>query len=367
MMISRKVQIISRAVGRLSFSTRLKTHHLATGASGQHCRKPLALLYPFSNHPAPMQLFHFAHSSEEKKQDSATKSPVTQSLADVGEVSTIMPPQVTLAKAANAGLLRGQRSSAIILVSSIMGGALLSFGGSMFCLVSGGTMSLIPSLPGLHSLLGAAVFPIGLSLVIFTGSELLTSNMFYHTLPFLTHAHRDVNLKTLGKVLGLSAIGNFIGSVAIAAYASNYIFLADPYTTWATAIAVKKTSLSAGTAFMKGIGANWLVNVAVYMALSSRSAGGKMVSLWLPITTFVALGLEHCVANAFLIPLGMFSGADVSIYDMFSNLIPVAGGNFVGAVLFVSVGGWFTDWYPARARPEITKMWTRRHIFGRKK
>ena len=32
---------------------------------------------------------------------------------------------------------------------------------------------------------------------------------------------------------------------------------------------------------------------------------GKMAALWIPITAFVALGLEHCVANMFLVPLGM--------------------------------------------------------------
>jgi formate/nitrite transporter FocA (FNT family) len=31
------------------------------------------------------------------------------------------------------------------------------------------------------------VFPFGLSMIIFTGTDLLTSNMLYTTLPFLSH------------------------------------------------------------------------------------------------------------------------------------------------------------------------------------
>jgi len=108
--------------------------------------------------------------------------------------------------------------------------------------------------------------------------------------------------------------------------------------------------------FVKGIGANWLVNVAIYMQLTSRSAGGKIAALWLPITTFVALGLEHAVANMFLIPFGMLVGATelhgVGVYDLLAgNMLPCVLGNFVGATVFMSFLPWYTDWYPnVRAR-----------------
>jgi len=53
--------------------------------------------------------------------------------------------------------------------------------------------------------------------------------------------------------------------------------------------------------------------------------------------TFVALGLEHSIANMFLLPLGMLVGADVSIIDIASNVGLVAVGNALGAIIFVGM------------------------------
>ena len=75
---------------------------------------------------------------------------------------------------------------------------------------------------------------------------------------------------------------------------------------------------------------------------------GKMTAVWFPISAFVALGLDHSVANMCLIPLGMLRGAEVSVTQLFTqNLIPVTLGNIVGGALCVmgpygtSFGSWF--------------------------
>ena len=115
-----------------------------------------------------------------------------------------------------------------------------------------------------------------------------------------------------------------------------------PVGAWASAIAVRKTSAPFLATFLKGIGANWLVNLAVFNAATANSAGGKMAVLWMPIATFVALGLEHSVANMFLIPLGMGCGADVTVSDfLFGNLVPCIAGNIVGASVCVGAGNWY--------------------------
>jgi len=60
-----------------------------------------------------------------------------------------------------------------------------------------------------------------------------------------------------------------------------------------------------------------------------------MVGIWFPISTFVAIGFEHSVANMFLLPLGLFAAAPISLRDvLLKNLIPVTLGNvFAGAVI----------------------------------
>jgi len=75
---------------------------------------------------------------------------------------------------------------------------------------------------------------------------------------------------------------------------------------------------------------------------------GKMTAVWFPISSFVALGLDHSIANMFIIPLGMLRGAEITIADFLQkNLLPVTLGNIVGGLICVmgpfgtSFGNWF--------------------------
>jgi formate/nitrite transporter len=104
-------------------------------------------------------------------------------------------------------------------------------------------------------------------------------------------------------------------------------------------IATAKVSATWMATFAKGVLCNWLVCTAVWMATSTPDIGSKAAAVIFPIYGFVALGLEHSVANMFLIPFGMMQGASISVGDMFfKNLIPCTLGNFVGGSLFVA---WF--------------------------
>lgn len=74
----------------------------------------------------------------------------------------------------------------------------------------------------------------------------------------------------------MSFLGNFAGSVMMAYCASNF-FGVDPYAAFVAKLATKKVSLPLHVAFIKGIGANWLVNMAVYMAACSKYVSEKCV------------------------------------------------------------------------------------------
>ncbi|PNW76274.1 hypothetical protein CHLRE_12g541200v5 [Chlamydomonas reinhardtii] len=80
---------------------------------------------------------------------------------------------------------------------------------------------------------------------------------------------------------------------------------------------------------------NWLVCLAVWMALAANNLPGKLMGMWMPVTAFVTVGLEHSIANMWVIPIGMALGAPVSAGAFLTaNLIPVTLGNvFAGAVL----------------------------------
>ncbi len=97
------------------------------------------------------------------------------------------------------------------------------------------------------------------------------------------------------------------------------------------------------TALVKGILCNWMVTVGTMLAFVSRSTVGKIAAMWLPIMIFFALGYEHSIVNMFVIPIGMFLGAPISMADWwFWNQIPVTIGNIVGGAVFTGLALYLT-------------------------
>lgn len=95
--------------------------------------------------------------------------------------------------------------------------------------------------------------------------------------------------------------------------------------------------------FCRAIGANWLVCFAVYVSISSREVASKILAIWFPTFTFVALGLDHVIANMYFIPVAIFYGhpdIGVGLY-IWKSMIPTTLGNVIGGSLFV--GGMY--WY----------------------
>ena len=172
----------------------------------------------------------------------------------------------------------------------------------------------------LQIILGAFGLPFGLIMVLVTGAELFTGNTALVTAAAM---EGKTTKQDLIKNWVASYAGNFVGSLFLAylAYKSGTLGNAPA----SVAIATAKCSLPWDVAFVRGILCNWLVCMAVYMASGCASLIGKMVAVWFPISAFVALGLDHSVANMFIIPLGMMRGANISVADFLTkNLIPVS-------------------------------------------
>merc|ERR1712216_497275 len=102
---------------------------------------------------------------------------------------------------------------------------------------------------------------------------------------------------------------------------------------------LKKCSGTIGQTMMKAVLCNWLVCLAGFLATSAYVLAGKMVGIWFPISTFVAIGFEHSVANMFILPLGIFAGVNLSHWTIWTkNLIPVTIGNFIAGALIIGAG-----------------------------
>lgn len=156
---------------------------------------------------------------------------------------------------------------------------------------------------GLTKLVGGLVFSLGVIMVVILGSELFTSS----TLTILATAQHKI------------------------------------HHTWFEA-------------FNLGILCNIMVCVAVWMSYSGKTVTDKAFIMIMPIGLFVASGFEHCVANMFMIPLGIITAhsstpefwqqigvdpmkyADLDLYHFIvKNLIPVTLGNIVGGAVCIGL------------------------------
>jgi hypothetical protein len=105
------------------------------------------------------------------------------------------------------------------------------------------------------------------------------------------------------------------------------------------------------TVFVKAILCNWMVCLAIVLAMTTGSTLGKIACAWMPIFVFFAQGFEHSVVNMFVIPTGMMLGAKVSVADWWLwNQIPVTIGNLVGGFVFTGVALYLTHKPACRAR-----------------
>ncbi|CAJ1950013.1 unnamed protein product [Cylindrotheca closterium] len=216
----------------------------------------------------------------------------------------------------------------ILVVQSFMAGIYIAMAGHLYLAVGGGA-------------LGAAMFPTGLIAVILTSAELFTGDSLVFVASVLG---KRVAFSKLLRNWTVSWIMNFAGCLFWAyllAYASDSLESLDKID-FAIAVALKKTKPSWGCILLKGIAANFMVCVGVWQAACAEEVAGKILCLWFPITAFVLMGFDHCIANQFLIPLGMMLGADISIKKLLLEaLLPATLGNIVGGGLLVGGIYWY--------------------------
>lgn len=254
------------------------------------------------------------------------------------------PVDTAKAISATAGAKNSANIVNVILLS-FLAGAYIAFGGLLAVVASAGMIKAGAPI-GLEKFVFGAVFPVGLIIVVLAGSELFTGNVMFMTLGLLDG---NATVGGLAKNWVISWIFNFVGALFVA-YVLAFmggIVPADP----TNAIAAKAIAVSEGkvkldflTAMIRGIGCNWLVCLAVWLANASDDIIGKIVGIWFPIMAFVCIGFEHSVANMFFIPLGMFLGAEGVNWGtiIINNLIPVTIGNIIGGAVFVACIYWFT-------------------------
>jgi formate/nitrite transporter len=242
-----------------------------------------------------------------------------------------------------AGIERGAEKAYLswdkILVGSFLAGAYIAFGGLLAITVSSG---LDPKIWGtLPTFFTGAVFSLGLILVVLAGSELLTGNM---ALVPLSALGRRVSLGALGLNMVLVTIGNLIGSLFVAYFLAVKSGVVTAEMPLARLKAIAETKAQTETEmqiFLRAVGCNWLVCLAVWMSMAAEDVSGKVLAIFFPIMGFVAMGFDHVVANMFFLPAAIFAHTGITWGDALHNWLFAFVGNFVGAAVFVATAYWF--------------------------
>ena len=234
---------------------------------------------------------------------------------------------------------------------------LLGILAGMFIALAGVGATIAPSTmltASAAKLVGAAVFPAGLAMVLLAGSELFTGNC----LIIISVLEKEAKVSAMLKNWLFVYIGNFIGSILVAAltvYSGTFSLFGDAAAASIIKTAVAKVSLSFPDALLRGILCNFLVCIAVWMTFAAKDVAGKIAGLFFPIMLFVVCGFEHSIANMFYIPAGLFASGNANYMAAYGgsgvgltwgamivkNLIPVTLGNIIGGMVLVGMGYWY--------------------------
>ncbi|EEA85706.1 formate/nitrite transporter family protein [Peptacetobacter hiranonis] len=213
---------------------------------------------------------------------------------------------------------------------------------------------------GLARTVAGAVFPIGLMLIVLLGGELFTGNCL------ISMAVYDKKAKLKGMIRNLTIvyISNFIGAALMAWMINNcgqLNFSDGGAGAFTIKVALGKVGIDPIQAIVSGILCNVLVCLAIFMAATAKDVAGKCIAIFFPIFVFVISGFEHCVANMYYIPAGIFAAhnplyaakatelygitaeqlSGLNFGTMFSNLVPVTIGNIIGGMVFVGLLYWY--------------------------
>jgi formate/nitrite transporter len=280
----------------------------------------------------------------------------------------VMPAAMAV-RAEDAGVKRAAADLQTVFILSVLGGAFVAFGAIFATTVSAGSIAITSSDPaimlsaglpyGIVRLLVGLVFCVGLIMVVVAGAELFTGN----NLIVMAWASHKISTRALLLNWLVAFAGNFVGSIATA----GLMFLTTQYTFGggsvglvALSTANSKAALAFIPALTLAIMCNALVCIAVWMCYGARTTIDRVVTIIPPITAFAAAGFEHCVANMYFIPMGLFikSGAPDSFWSsigrtaadfpaltwsnfLIGNLVPVTIGNIIGGSLMVGAVYWF--------------------------
>ena len=217
------------------------------------------------------------------------------------EVQQFFSPKEMMAEAEKYALYKASKSTGMTVGLAIMAGMFIGIAFLFYITVTTGNGH---ESWGLSRLAGGIAFSLGLILVVLCGGELFTSSV----LSCIAWANREISFKKMLTIWGKVYVGNFIGALLLLLIVSVAAVYQSGHGEWglnALNIAQHKLHHTTAQAFALGVLCNLLVCLAIWLTFSTGNALAKAFMVMLPVAMFVSSGFEHCVANMFMVPLGI--------------------------------------------------------------
>jgi len=203
-------------------------------------------------------------------------------------------------------------------------------------------------------LVAASVFGVALTLVIMAGSELFTGLNMTMVQGFVAGT---VNAVDVLFVWISSLVGNLMGALAFAwlinaggtLSAKTPAGKPGPGEAFIESLVKAKNAAPGAQLFWRALACNMLVCLAVWMAARTRNDAAKVMLIWWCLLAFIAVGLEHSIANMTVYGVAIYHHA-AGYRDLLRNLVWTVPGNIVGGGLVIGLGyAWIGGRSPAAA------------------
>lgn len=225
-------------------------------------------------------------------------------------------------------IVKANRDMFSMCILGILAGMAISLGAVANLIVSSDFYTLGNA--GVGKFFGAAVFPVGLIIIVLLGYDLFTSNCLLISAVY----EKKINIFQFVKNLIFILFFNFIGCIFIAYITAKTGTLSESAKNLLFSMSEHKVHADAINIILKAILCNVLVCSATLLGYGCKDAIGKIFGIWFPIMLFIVLGYDHVVANMLYLPTAYMLGCNISFSQIFYNLFFTTIGNFIGGAFF---------------------------------
>ena len=220
------------------------------------------------------------------------------------------------------------------LLRAIMAGFILGVITVFVLLIKASLDTHLPS--GVINIIASIAFSFALVLILFTNSELLTSNFMYFTVGLY---YRVISPTRVFKIFTLCFIGNALGGFLFFLLLRHSDVMTTDMLIQLEHTIEHKTLTAGFTAILiKAIFANCLMTISLVIAMQIDDVLAKMFVMMFGVSIFAFMGYEHVVYNSVLFGGGLvYQSSELIFIPVSINLIASAIGNYIGGGLIIGL------------------------------